>query len=162
MSNLYEIGNEINELAEREDIDDNQKILIVKDLAAQLNQKAENIVKFNFNMSSSIDSIDKEIERLNALKTTIKNKQEKIKEYVKSAFEYMGIQKIETPLGKISIAKNPPSVEILDENIIPDDYKIKKEVINIDKKAILNTFKENGEVINGTRIIVDKTNLRIK
>lgn len=162
MSNLYEIGNEINELAEREDIDDNQKILIVKDLAAQLNQKAENIVKFNFNIASNIDSIDAEIERLNSLKTVLKHKQDRIKEYVKGAMEYMDIQKIETPLGKISIAKNPPSVEILDENIIPDDYKIKKEVINIDKKAILNTFKENGEVINGTRIIVDKTNLRIK
>ena len=43
--------------------------------------------------------------------------QEKFKEYVKKNMETMGISKIQTELGTMNIAKNPISVEILDEDL---------------------------------------------
>lgn len=76
--------------------------------------------------------------------------------------EQNGFTKIETQLGALSIAKNPISVEIYDEAQIPDEYKTKVIEIKVDKTAIKKTLKETGEIIPGTRIIDNKTSLRIK
>lgn len=54
------------------------------------------------------------------------------------------------------------SVEIENENEIPSEFKQEVVTIKIDKTAIKNHFKETGEIIAGTRIVDNKTSLRIK
>ena len=62
----------------------------------------------------------------------------------------------------MSIAKNPISVEVVNEAEIPSEYK--KEIIEtkIDKKAITDYFKETGEIVPGVNINTQNTSLRIK
>jgi hypothetical protein len=43
--------------------------------------------------------------------------------------EIRGVKKLETSLGNISIRKTPPSVNVLDENLIPLEYIETKHVI---------------------------------
>lgn len=76
--------------------------------------------------------------------------------------ERLNATEIPTALGSLKITKNPMSVEIENENEIPNEFK--KEVITtkVDKTAIKNHFKETGEIIPGTIIVDDKTSLRIK
>ena len=76
--------------------------------------------------------------------------------------EQNGFTKIETQLGALSIAKNPLSVKIYDEAQIPDEYKTKVVTVKVDKTAIKKALKETGEIIPGTKIIDNKTSLRIK
>ena len=76
--------------------------------------------------------------------------------------ERLGITKMDTELGTLSIAKNPLSVEIENEDEIPTEFKQEIVTIKIDKTAIKNHFKETGEVVSGVQIVDDKTSLRIK
>ena len=73
-----------------------------------------------------------------------------------------GINKIETDLGTLSIARSPISIEIVNEEEIPDEYKEVIFTTKVDKKKIAEAFKSTGELIEGVEIHTDNTNLRIK
>lgn len=70
------------------------------------------------------------------------------------------LDKIETPVYKVRIQKNPPSVSIIDENKIPDKYKERIIQTKIDKKAILKDVKD-GKEIEGVEI-TQSEGIRIK
>ena len=76
--------------------------------------------------------------------------------------ESNGFQKIDTGLGSLTIAKNPMSVEIENEDEIPSEFKQEIITTKIDKNAIKKHIKETGEIIPGVIIVDDKTSLRIK
>ena len=84
------------------------------------------------------------------------------KQKIKTVLEDNGIEKIETEVGKIQIMKNPISVEIVNEVIVPNEYKKVETVTKIDKKKIAENFKETGELIEGVIIHTDETRLSIK
>ena len=73
-----------------------------------------------------------------------------------------GITKIDTELGSLTIAKNPASIEIVNEDEIPSEYKTEVVTIKIDKTKIKNNFKETGEIPSGVNILTNNTSLRIK
>lgn len=98
-------------------------------------------------------AIDAEIERLQALKRTRNAKAEALRKYVLQNMQMTGIQRIDTPLFSVSIAKNPDSVEIFDERQIPADYMAdpKPPAPRPDKRLIAQALKE-GISIPGARI----------
>lgn len=110
---------------------------------------------------AEIKTIDSEIERLNGLKTVRKNSIERLRHAVKSAMELYGIEKIESNLIKITIAKNPASLVIDNESLIPAKFKKKENVITVLKKDITEALKA-GQKVKGAYLETDKTNLRIK
>ena len=109
-----------------------------------------------------LDGIDAQIKRLQEYKKVKQNQIERYKDYVKSNMQLLGIDKLETELGKISIAKSPLSVEIIDAEKVPNKYKNIVSEIKIDKQKIKEDFKATGEIVDGVNIITDNTNLRIK
>lgn len=131
-------------------------------LALELQSKSSGIIGYTQNEEATIDAIDIQIKRLQEFKKAKQNNLEKFKQYVKDNMERLGITKIETELGILSIAKNPMSVEIENEDEIPSDFKQEIITTKIDKTAIKKHFKETGEIIPGTIIVDDKTSLRIK
>jgi hypothetical protein len=133
-----------------------------QELAVALQNKSIGIIGYIQNKEALIDAVDTQIKRLQELKKAESNSIDKFKQYVKENMEKLGIQKLETEIGKISITKNPLSVEIQNEDEIPADFKQEVVTTKIDKTAIKNYFKETGEIVPGTRIISDKTSLRIK
>ena len=76
--------------------------------------------------------------------------------------ELLGIDKIQNELGTLQIAKSPISVEILDPEKVPQEYKEEITEIKILKDKIKNNFKATGEIIDGVKIITYNTNLRIR
>lgn len=127
-----------------------------------LMQKSNNIIGYYQNQKALVDAIDTEIKRLQEMKKRIDNNLDRYKDYVKTNMEVLGIEKIETPVGKLAIAKNPISVDILDENLIPEEYKETVTTVKVNKKAIADNFKTTGEIIEGVRINSNNTGLRIK
>ena len=132
-----------------------------KDLAISLKNKSTSIIGYVRNLDLTSEAIKNEIDRLTTMKKAIDSKSAKFKEYVKQNMEELELQKIDTELGTLSIAKNPASVEIYDENMISDEYKKEKVTVTIDKTAIKNALKD-GKEVQGARLVEDKTSLRIK
>lgn len=107
--------------------------------------------------------IDAEIARLQALKAQRDRVAQGLRDYLKDNMERAGIEKIECPLFKISIRKNPPSVEVIDPLSLPLEYwrtpEPKPPVAAPDKAAIKAALQAGKEVmgaklLQGTRLDV--------
>jgi hypothetical protein len=103
--------------------------------------------------------IDAEMERLKILKARNARNVDSLKQRLKGAMEDMGVQKITTPLISVSFRKSE-SVEVEDENLVPIEYKVKKEEWRVDKAKIKDAIK-SGAVVLGASISVNN-NLQIK
>lgn len=128
----------------------------------QIKAKTSNIIAYFNEETQLINAIKKQEERLKNYRQEKENKLEKIEKAIKESLKKLQIEKIETELGSMQLAKCPISVEITDINLIPGEFvkiKIEKQA---DKTLIKNHFKETGEILEGARIITDKTSLRVK
>ena len=164
MSNLslYEITNAFPSLMENEEITEEDKAKIKEELTLLLQQKSQNTIAYVRNMELTIEAMKSEEKRISEQRKLKENKLVKFKEYVKECMETNGITKIETGLGTMSIAKNPLSVEIINEDEVPGEYKTEVVTVKIDKIKIKNNFKETGEIPAGVNILTNNTSLRIK
>lgn len=161
MKTLFEITQEVIELASLLEEGD-----LTPELEAQLaitreelDSKAENYVKVIRQVEGDISVIDAEIKRLQAIKEGKGKVVNRMKEALSTAMTVFKVDKIETSLMKLSFRKSE-SVEILDENLIPEQYKISRVVINPDKILIKKLIK-SGESVPGAEV-VEKLNLQIK
>lgn len=164
MSNLslYEITNAFPALMENEEITEEDKIKIEEELTMLLQQKSQNIIGYTKNIELTINAMKEEEDRISNNRKTLENKLIRFKQYVKDCMENNGITKIETGLGTLSIAKSPISVEVVNEDAVPSEFKQEVITTKIDKTKIKNNFKETGEIPQGINIITTNTNLRIK
>ena len=160
MNSLYDIKNRFVELLNRDDLTTEEVKELGQQLALELKNKAENIVKYNFILESNINALNEEIERLNNIKKGIVAKQDKFKEYIKENMEQLDIEKLETPVGTLKIKKNPASVKILHENEIPVEYIKEKITTSIDKTKIKEDIKK-GLVVLGAELVETNTRLEI-
>ena len=164
MSNLslYNITSAFPLLMEQEEMTEEEKAKVYEELTNLLNEKSQSIIGYTKNIELLIEGMKSEEKRIADNRRSLENRLTKFKEYVKDCMEKGGFSKIETELGQLSIAKNPMSVEIENEDEVPNEFKVEVVTTKIDKTAIKNYFKETGEIVNGTRIIDNKTSLRIK
>lgn len=112
-----------------------------------LKEKSADIVKYYKNRDSLIESIDKEIKRLQELKKIGEKKQDSFKNYIKMCMEKMGVKKIETSNGNISLRKTPESVELIDEEIIPEKFKTTIQLEKISKTDIKKALQEDRKSV---------------
>lgn len=162
---LYEIADSFIALMDKletgELAEDEAKV-IQEELSNALMRKSNNIIGYYLDRKSLIDAIDIQVKRLQEYKKAETSKLDRYKEYVKSSMEVLGIEKIETGAGKLQIVKSPISVDIIDEKLIPDEYKEVVTEVKVNKKKITDNFKKYGEIVSGVNIQTNNTNLRIK
>lgn len=167
MSNLI-LNNTTSKIIELVDKLENEEITqeeynqLKNEIAIVMQQEGATIIEAYQYKKSLINGFDYNIKRLQELKKIEENKQERFLKAVKENLEKYGIDKITTDFGTITIAKNPMSIEIVDANDIPEEFKEKVETIKVDKNKIKKYIKETGEIIEGIKIIDNKTSLRIK
>jgi len=125
---------------------------------SELQQKAVAYIYVVKSLESDISTIDEEIKRLQALKSSRSKTIDKLKETVKNAMNLFGVEEIKTATLKINFRKSE-SVEV-DDSIISDDYCNFKTVRTPDKAAIKNAIK-SGEEIYGAVLNVNQ-NIQIK
>lgn len=159
---LYNITNGFTVLMEQEEMTEEEKVKVYEELTNLLNEKSQSIIGYTRNIELLIEAMKTEEKRIVDNRKSLENRLAKFKEYVKDCMEKGGFSKIETELGQLSIAKNPMSVEIENEDVIPNEFKIEVVTTKVDKTAIKKHFKETGEIVDGTKIIDNKTSLRIK
>lgn len=149
---LYSISEKFLELFNKDDLTEEEMQEQGNELAIMLQNKAENIVGYNFTLESNKTALKQEIERLTNMYNAIDKQQEKLKKYVKSTMEKLDLPEINTTIGKIKIKKNPVSVDILDENSIDDKYYSIKTTKTISKTKIKEDL-EKGINVEGARLI---------
>jgi hypothetical protein len=125
----------------------------------QLQSKGINYAKVIANYQSESDQIDAEIKRLKTMKESRDKKVTWLTESLKKAMLVSGIEKIESPLFKISLRRSE-AVEVEIPEALPIDWQVKKVTITADKLAIKKAIKE-GYSITGARL-VENFNLSIK
>ncbi len=165
MNSLYNITNNFVALmdkAQEGTITEEEYNQLGQELALELQNKSANIAGYIQERTSLIDAIDTQIKRLQELKKSETVRVDNFKEYVKDNMNRLGITKIETELGTLSIAKSPISVEIINEDEIPAEYKEEVVTTKVNKKAIADNFKATGEIPSGVTIHDSNTNLRVR
>lgn len=133
-----------------EDLDLPENVLAdtLESLGGELEVKAQNVVCFLRNLETTAAAIKEAEAGMAARRKAIENRVDGLKRYVLDAMQNNGIQKIECPLFSISIAKNPPAVEVLDERQIPADYFVSPPAPppQLDKKLVMQAIKDGYEV----------------
>lgn len=159
---LYQITGAFPMIMDQEEIAPELKEELERELTTLLQEKSQNIIGYTRNIELTIEGMKTEEKRISDQRKALENKLIRFKEYIKECMEKGGFTKIETALGSLSIVKNPMSVEIINENEVPNEFKTEVVTTKIDKTAIKNHFKETGEIPEGTKINTQNTSLRIK
>lgn len=159
---LYQITGAFPQIMEQEEMAPELKEELERELTVLLHEKSQNIIGYTRNIELTIEAMKTEEKRISEQRKALENKLDKFKEYVKKCMEQGGFTKVDTGLGTLTIAKNPMSVEVENEDEVPDEFKLQVITTKIDKTSIKNHFKETGEILPGIKIVDNKTSLRIK
>ena len=161
---LYELTEQHKELALLAETDDNMAEAVentMEALEGDFNDKAISLITVVNNINTDVTAIQYEIERLTSRKKVMTNRQESLREYLRTNMEEYGISKIQCPLFTITLAKGRDIVQIQDEEKIPTDYLNIKTSVTPMKREILAELK-NGNDIPGAILIKSKSSIRIK
>ncbi len=93
-------------------------------------------------LEGDVEAINNEIKRLTEKKKVIENNISGIKKNLENAMLVTGKTKFKTSLFGYGIQKNPASVSVDDETMIPNKFLIKQEP-KLDKKSLAAFLKEN-------------------
>jgi len=126
-----------------------------------IQDKAGSIGKWIRNITGSTLALEAEIDRLKHKKIMAENLSARLKTYLKESMERAGITKLDAGVVTLAIQKNPPSVDIPDESVVPAAYKdVVPEQYVISKRRILEALKEGKEVAGVTLKIGSHLRLR--
>ena len=146
MQTLYELVGQYLELMEMAEEADDQVFMDTLDgIEGEIEEKAENYAKVIRMLDSDVECIDKEIKRLQEKKKTIGNNVKRIKESLYMAMVTTGKKKFKTALFSFGIQKNPASVSVEDEKLIPERFWKQQDPV-LDKKLLSDFLKENGDM----------------
>jgi len=124
-----------------------------------LELKAQNYGFVIRNLEASAEAIDNAIVQMEARAQAMKKRAEALRARLKQGMEIAGVSELSCPYFAMKIKKNPPSVEVWDENQVPESFWVQPPppAKRIDKKAIKAALDAGQDVpgakaSQGTRI----------
>lgn len=126
----------------------------------RLDNKLEGCCKVVMNLIALEENLRKESLRFAQRATTTANRVRWLKEYMKRSLEKIGKDKFTAGLFDLRIQKNPISVEIKDEGLVPEEYRLRVE-LHFNKTEIARHVQATGEIPPGIEVR-QGTHLRIK
>jgi hypothetical protein len=163
---LYQLSQDYRVLSEALEADELQEDALKQQLAGiktQFQDKAVNIGKLVLSLESDSSVIETEITRLSKRLSTVKNRSEWLKSYLLNEMCVAGVDKVKGDVLNVSLRTNPPSVQIINQEEIPQEFR--REIParwEPAKTLILNHFKSTGEIISGCDIVRDRKSIVIK
>lgn len=156
MITLYEIAAEYK--ADMEKLSDlNLPEETVKDtiesISGNLQEKGKNIGSLILHLEKMSEGMLEAERQILKRRKALDNRIESIKNYTLDVMLKNNIQKIETPYFVLSVAKNPPAVEVYDATQIPDHFMLRlpPPEPTINRRSISETLKQ-GEEVPGCRL----------
>lgn len=140
---LYEITEAYNNLEEIDEAEEREKYLnLIED---GFEEKAENIVKFIKNLEADAKALKDEEKRLAEKRKAKENSIKWLKFYLQNNMKMLDKKKIKAGLFNVNLQKNPPSVNVIDENMIDDEYFVIER--KLDKKKLKADLKDGKEIM---------------
>jgi hypothetical protein len=158
MRQLYEVSQDMLEVMSL-DIDELTRMDTLAALEGEFGVKAEKIVHLIRNNQADIEAHKNEEKRIAERRKQLEKQTETLEAYLYGEMKVSGLKELKSPLFKLTIQKNPPKAEVLDESLIPSNFMIPQDP-KLDKKLLLKALKD-GEEIPGA-VIVQETRLQIK
>lgn len=118
--------------------------------------KADQIARIMMELEAEANVLICESNRLLERADKLKKNHANLKSYLQENMIRVGKEKFKTPLFNFSIRNNAPSVQIVDESLLPAEYI--REIVERkpDKKAIAEKLK-NKEEVSGAILNYSKT-----
>lgn len=122
------------------------------EVGASIAEKADNYARFLRNKQAEVDGLDKEIARLQKRKRSAENRIEQLREHMKFAMGVAGATEIRTALGKWTVRKNAPRVEVLDESEVAPEF-FEPQPPKLMKSRLQQHWKDTGEIPDGCDVV---------
>lgn len=122
------------------------------EVGASIAEKADNYARLLRNKQAEVDGLGKEIERLQKRKRSVENQIEHLRDHMKFAMGVAGATEIRTTLGKWTMRRNPPRVEVIDESEIAPEF-FDPQPPKLSKSKLLKHWKDTGEIPDGCDVV---------
>ena len=142
--NLYELSLAFQEVQNME-LDPEVMQDTLDSIEDAIENKAENIAKLIRNLESDVAAYKEEEDRLKTKRQATENKVKWLKTYLEDNMKLTGKTKFKSGMFNFSIQKNPASVNITDEKIIPEEFLIQQPP-KVDKTSLKEILKRGIEV----------------
>ena len=140
------------------DLDDQTLTDTLEAMSGDLELKATNVAMFVRNLEAGAEAIKAAEKAMADRRKALEGKAERIREYLLSNMLRTGITKIECPYFALSVRKNPPAVEVLDQAMIPDEYfDIPEPPAPTLNKNRLKEALKNGVEVQGAKLSVGQS-----
>lgn len=154
---LYELKNMYLNLMDL-DLEGEELRNTLENIDDEIEIKAENYAGVIKNLEAEVDAYKKEIERMSKIKKSLESRASLLKSNLEQAMIELDKKKFKTNLFSFNIQRNAPSIKILDEDAVPEEFveyerKIKKNDL---KKAIKEGLETEAAVL------VESESLRIR
>jgi len=158
---LYNIADQylvdLQKLQEME-IDEQTFADTLEGLSGDLEVKATNVAMFVRNLEASAEAIKAAEKQMAERRKALEAKADRIRQYLLDNMNRTGITKIDCPYFVLSVRKNPPAVEVLNQDMIPDEYFDIPEppAPTLNKNRLKEDLKA-GVVVEGAKLMAGQS-----
>ena len=165
MASIFQLSDQLKEfqalIAEEGDQLDEQTIRdTLEGLEGTIEEKLKAYAAVVKNMESDVTGVKAAEKDIATRRKSAENAIDRMRGVMDQVMTFMEIDVIDDPRFKIGYRKCPASAEIFDEDALPD-YLFVPQDPRIDKATLLQMLKD-GQVIDGARLVTDKSNFYIK
>ena len=121
-------------------------------IAGLLTQKADNIAALVQHIEGMAAMRKAEADRMRDLAVQDQKRAERLRSYLLRHMQALGSERIDTARFKISVRTNPPSVQVVNEVLVPAQFIREVVTVSVDKRAIMEQVKTTGEIPAGIDI----------
>ena len=167
---LYDLGEayqRVRDLAEVEGDGFTDWATVIADIVESMQTKIGNMAGLVREWKAESGVYADEVKRLSARQQAIDARIKRLEWMMQTAMQEVGLDKVGRGTLSVRLQNSPPSVEVLDESIIPSTFKRAKldmslsdlpegmehlAEVSVNRRAILDALKDGAEV-QGTRVV---------
>lgn len=141
MANLYELQGAYARIQSMIESGEEGLEDTLESIEGALEEKLESYAMVIRNIESDVEGLKSEEQRLAGRRKSMESDIKRMKTHMQNAISSTGEKKIQGEKFTFTVQKNPPSLNIVDDKAIPDEFVTVETVRNIDKKALLAKAK---------------------
>lgn len=78
---------------------------------------------------------------------------DRVRAYALACMKAIGEDHLRVGSFDLAIRTNPPSVHVIDGALVPSEFQRTTITTDVDKRAVLEAFKRDGEIVPGTEVV---------